>query len=331
MATNKKERIFYWDNLKGFLILLVIAGHYIEYLMKQYPSLEYFWTAIYSFHMPAFILVTGYFLGKSHKNPLDKIPKIAGLYLLMELLYMLCSLFRHEPVRLEIGTPQYACWFLLFLVYSYVLTYFLNKEHDILIFTASIIFSLLSGFDESIGISWAIRRSVYFMPYLIIGTTMSKHINLIIEKLTKKKILCLFGFSTVQFLLFLAQNKNWFERKFFRGAETYAQLSVQPYLGIYLRCCSYIISAILVVCLLGLIPKRKTLLAIIGKDTFIIYLVHSFVLKNLYPVFERFECLNIFSSLMIISIVIITICLILIKLKYNMQDIILANLHNKIQ
>ena len=32
--TEKKERIYYWDNLKGLLILLVVLGHYVEYALS---------------------------------------------------------------------------------------------------------------------------------------------------------------------------------------------------------------------------------------------------------------------------------------------------------
>lgn len=46
-----KERIEYYDVAKGILILLVVLGHVFETgIINQY---------IYSFHMPAFFIISG--------------------------------------------------------------------------------------------------------------------------------------------------------------------------------------------------------------------------------------------------------------------------------
>lgn len=57
-----KERIAYWDNVRFFLIILVVIGHGIHvYDSKIFSALFLF---IYSFHMPLFVLIAGMF----HKN-----------------------------------------------------------------------------------------------------------------------------------------------------------------------------------------------------------------------------------------------------------------------
>lgn len=306
-----KKRIYYWDNLKGLLIILVVLGHYLEYLISEYSSLEYCWTAIYSFHMPAFILTTGYFLGKSSRNPVEKIPKVLGLYILMEILYMIRPILYHKKASLEIGLPRYGCWFLLFLVYGYVLAYFLNKGHDIQIFLVSIIVSLLAGLDSSIGRLWGIGQSIYFMPYLIIGACTP--IDRLLKWVRKHRLFCLFGFIIIQLELFAIRDKKWFDRRFFRGTETYADFLSEPYLGVFGRGIAYIVAGLLVLFLLGLISEEKTFLSVVGQHTLVIYLVHTFVLKNIYPELERFEIMNIFFRLIIVTAIVIFICLTLIK------------------
>ena len=62
-----KNRDFSIDFLKGILIILVVFGHSIQYL--YYTRSAEFWTdpvfkAIYMFHMPAFIAVSGYLAGR---------------------------------------------------------------------------------------------------------------------------------------------------------------------------------------------------------------------------------------------------------------------------
>lgn len=71
---GKKERWIYPDFCKGILIILVVVGHSIQFgLGKQYYSLGlYFentvYKAIYSFHMPAFMIISGFFLQNKIKS-----------------------------------------------------------------------------------------------------------------------------------------------------------------------------------------------------------------------------------------------------------------------
>ena len=53
-----KTRIDYIDNVKGILILLVVLGHCID-------GETYLKTVIYSFHMPAFFIISGILLNYS--------------------------------------------------------------------------------------------------------------------------------------------------------------------------------------------------------------------------------------------------------------------------
>ena len=57
------KRIVWADALKGILILLVVLGHSIQAAMRQLGESclnDYLWNLIYSFHMPAFMAVSGY-------------------------------------------------------------------------------------------------------------------------------------------------------------------------------------------------------------------------------------------------------------------------------
>lgn len=55
-----KERLIWLDSLKGWLILIVVLGHAIQYCLPESHDTNYWWNLIYSFHMPAFIAVSGY-------------------------------------------------------------------------------------------------------------------------------------------------------------------------------------------------------------------------------------------------------------------------------
>lgn len=67
---KKTQRDPYWDIIKGFTILLVIIGHSIQYHNGEtYYEQGLYWANpifkfIYSFHMPLFMLISGYFVVK---------------------------------------------------------------------------------------------------------------------------------------------------------------------------------------------------------------------------------------------------------------------------
>lgn len=55
-----KERLIWLDSLKGWLILIVVLGHAIQYCLPESHDTNYWWNLIYSFHMPAFIAASGF-------------------------------------------------------------------------------------------------------------------------------------------------------------------------------------------------------------------------------------------------------------------------------
>lgn len=58
---NTKKRDYLFDNYKALLIALVVIGHFIELSYKDNEFLYALKWLVVSFHMPAFIFISGYF------------------------------------------------------------------------------------------------------------------------------------------------------------------------------------------------------------------------------------------------------------------------------
>lgn len=54
------QRLLWADSLKGILIMLVVLGHAIQEVLREACFDNHVWNIIYSFHMPAFMAVSGY-------------------------------------------------------------------------------------------------------------------------------------------------------------------------------------------------------------------------------------------------------------------------------
>ncbi|NBK97190.1 MAG: hypothetical protein EOM50_04120 [Erysipelotrichia bacterium] len=63
-----KERLIWADSLKGWLMILVIIGHAIQNILGEGCNSNHIWNLIYSFHMPAFMAVSGWMCYRSNRN-----------------------------------------------------------------------------------------------------------------------------------------------------------------------------------------------------------------------------------------------------------------------
>ncbi|MCF0184022.1 MAG: acyltransferase family protein [Bacteroidaceae bacterium] len=58
-------RLIWADSLKGWLMILVIIGHAIQTVLGTGCDTDHTWNLIYSFHMPAFMAVSGWLAYRS--------------------------------------------------------------------------------------------------------------------------------------------------------------------------------------------------------------------------------------------------------------------------
>ncbi len=65
---NYSDRLILFDSLKLFAIFLVLWGHTIQYLLSTEFADEPVYRMIYSFHMPLFMMITGFFFAKTFKS-----------------------------------------------------------------------------------------------------------------------------------------------------------------------------------------------------------------------------------------------------------------------
>ena len=108
-----------WDNVRAVLILLVVFGHMLELCQGDLPKLVY--QAIYIFHMPVFIFVTGYFA----KFKPRAILILAASYVVFQTLYVLFDWGvlhgASGELSLQYLTPYWIMWYLLVTVFCYLL------------------------------------------------------------------------------------------------------------------------------------------------------------------------------------------------------------------
>ena len=121
---SMEKRIFLFDNLKFFLILTVVIGHFIAYITKSSHMMSGLFLFIYSFHMPFFIYLAGLF--HSNHNIKNRCVSFIAIGFSMKILFALCRIvFLHKAFFSLLADPGVP-WFMFAMAMFTATSYFLR-------------------------------------------------------------------------------------------------------------------------------------------------------------------------------------------------------------
>lgn len=275
------KRIYKWDNLKCFLIVMVVIGHFVNQYAPISNTMKSISLFIYSFHMPLFIFLSGLLQKKwSERCPFrwDKpIYYIMIGYILKFCIYGIKILFHQKAVFQwfeDTGIPWYMFAMAAFLVIAYLI-----KDLPVwFVLPISIMVACLSGYDEKIGSFLYLSRIIVFFPFYYIGY----HLDLrkLQEVLDKLWIKCLSAiFLTDMILYTLAKiEDNYSYIRLFTGRNAYALINVENCGAIH-RLLFYIIAVLMGIAIISLTPNQEVpVMGLVGRRTLQIYFWHRLVL-----------------------------------------------------
>ena len=107
-------RLAYWDNIKGFLIILVVFAHCLFFLQNQ-PLNNFLVDSIYMFHMPAFVFVSGFFSKSEHSRSFFPIMNLFVAFVLLNGFFMLREIFLVGVFPSGVN-PYFSAWYLFALI-----------------------------------------------------------------------------------------------------------------------------------------------------------------------------------------------------------------------
>ena len=285
-----KERDYYFDNLKGFLIISVIIGNSLEYANPTSINPHYFILFLYIFHMPLFSFVSGYFCKKSSRSTQSKVIDIFKIYVAAQIFYHLLDrfYFRNYAARLELFSPQWTLWYLISIMSWYILSDFIKDKKKWFIF--SLLLSLYIGFDNGVGGYASISRTFFFLPFFIAGMAFNRE-N--VMKLREYKKLLIGASAIVLIVLYYLSEYIPVELLFEYSKYTFYFDS--PGFPLFVRVFHYIGAFTIGGLILALVPEKKTFIHTLGRNSLVMYVTHSGITKVLY----KFKFIDYSSPLMV--------------------------------
>ncbi len=299
MTTPPKERVAYLDNARYWVMLLVVVGH----SLTQFGDINlaraiYVW--IYAFHMPFFILISGYtarrFMGDA-RQVRRMVSTLVIPYLLVETsMQLITRHYQGEPEPMLILSPQWLAWFLAALfVWRITTPIWRALKYPI---TTSILISLTVGLFEIPNVL-ALPKILGFLPFWVIGLHMSREW---FERLTEVRIrIASAALLVVAFLICLRYASGW-ETDWLLWKQRYdeAPLSASPLEGVLQRGELLVVGIVLTFAALSLIPKRRSFTTRLGGRTIYAYLLHGYLVLILSLQFNAFNRIEGYGSLAVL-------------------------------
>lgn len=272
-----KERNYQIDNIRFFLIMITVFAHLLELITGERGKMVY--QIIYSFHMPAFIFISGLFAKFSPKKFLKH---LVIPYFVFQILYILFEKYVANPgadIAIQFVTPHWLMWFLLSLIIYYLLLPVIDTDRIpvmIAVVAGGLVAAILVGFDESLGRTLALARTVVYFPFFAAGVYIGK--PKVKEKIRsiKKPVKIAVTACAVPAMIACewAIRGMDLRNKAFYGSYEYARTHSQW----YSRALILLAAILWLVILFGLFPRKKIpVISWLGQSTMTVYLLHGFI------------------------------------------------------
>lgn len=197
------KRDTYWDLVKALLIFLVIWGHCIQYLQNAGANLSCsYWESpifkgVYLFHMPLFMLISGYFAAASiRKHGINALLRYAERLVIPCVVYAAIHMGAEWSLKRPLGHPLKEVsilWFLLVVFESTCLYYLIQRCSGtlwrLLYFILMPIMVLeLSAYNPLV--FPAASQFTYLWPFFVIGAELNAH-GFTVQNIRKKFVVLL--------------------------------------------------------------------------------------------------------------------------------------------
>ncbi len=291
VTSAPKERVAYLDNARYWVMLLVVIGHSLtQFVAMDSARAVYVW--IYSFHMPFFILISGY-TARRYMGDARQVRRIVSTlvvpYLMVETtLQLLTRHYDGKPNPLAPLSPQWLGWFLAALfVWRLTTPIWRALKYPI---TTSIVISLLVGLIEVPNVL-ALPKILGFLPFYVVGLHMTRERFVMLSRAPVRIAAAIT--LTAAFVICYLYSSSWtLDWLLYKARYDEEPLGATSLAGITQRAELLVVGFVLTFAALALVPRRRSWTTRLGERTFYCYLLHGYVILILREQFGVFDDLE---------------------------------------
>ncbi|EFL32126.1 acyltransferase [Streptomyces viridochromogenes DSM 40736] len=276
---NGKQRDAFFDNAKYLAIVLVAMGHAWEPLKGDSRILEATYQVVYAFHMPAFIIISGYFSRSFDMRP-DRLKRlitgVAVPYIVFETAYPLFKRWIDNDPSQEISLldPWYLTWFLVALFVWRLTTPIWKVARWPLPLALGL--AMLATVSPEIGDDLDLQRVLQFLPFFVLGLVMKpEHFQMVRRRSVRIASVPVFA-AALAFSWWAVPRMNtaWFYHR-----DSAQELGAPWWTGPVMVLAMFGCSLVLTACFFAWVPRRHMWFTALGAGTLYGYLLHGFLVK----------------------------------------------------
>ncbi|MEV1050913.1 acyltransferase family protein [Streptomyces sp. NPDC049887] len=280
-AAPVKRRDAYFDNAKYLAIVLVAVAHAWEPLMDGSRATRAAYMFVYTFHMPAFIIISGYFSRSFQARP-DQLKRlVSGVvvpFVVFEVAYTLFKRWADDDpgYPFSLTDPLYLTWFLIALfVWRLSTPLWRSIKYPLAV---ALVIASLGSLTPGIGQDLDLQRILQFLPFFVLGLSMRpEHFQMLRRREVRLLAIPVVAGAAV-FTYWVAPDvrMGWFYRST-SATELDAPWWAGPLMTLGLFGCALLLTA----AFLAWVPRRRTWFTVLGAGTICGYLLHGFLVKSL--------------------------------------------------
>lgn len=277
------------DNARYWVMVLVVVGHFMTPMWDIGPVLgAYTW--LYTFHMPVFIVISGY-TARRYIGDARQIKRMVSTlvipYLLVETGLEVTEMgLAGKPISLHVLEPRWLTWFIAALfIWRLTTPIWLALRWPV---PVAVLVSLVGGLAP-VGDVVALPQVIGYLPFYVVGMHLRReHFDLLTKGWVRA---CSVAALTITFLVCQLFGSGWtISWLYWRDGYSQDPLDADPLSGMLTRGFLLLLGFTLAVAALALVPQRKAWFSRFGERTLYPYLLHGFVIVWL-------EHVGLFSAL----------------------------------
>ncbi|MFE1857797.1 acyltransferase family protein [Streptomyces anandii] len=274
------QRDPFFDNAKYLAIVLVAMGHSWAPIKSGSQFLDGAYNVVYTFHMPAFIIISGFFSRNFDLRP-DRVKRLlTGVvvpYVIFETAYSLFRMYVGDSSDRQISLlePWYLTWFLVALfIWRLTAPVWRVVRWPV---PLALGIAVLASVTPGVGGDLDLQRVLQFLPCFVLGLCMKpEHFHLVRRRSVRIASVPVFAAAlAVGWWTAPRMDVSWFYRQS-AAQDLGAPWWTGPVMVLTMFGCALLLTA----CFFAWVPGRRTWFTALGAGTLYGYLLHGFVVKT---------------------------------------------------
>jgi fucose 4-O-acetylase-like acetyltransferase len=267
------------DNAKYLTIVLVAIGHVWDPLRDDSRMAGALYLVLYAFHMPAFIIVSGYLSRTFEGKPRQIKRLVTGIlvpYVVFQTIYTLFMRWASDNPDREFHyqEPGFALWFLVALfLWRLTTPVWRSMRWPV---PVALAIAVAASITPSINDDLNLTRVAAFLPYFVLGLQLRpEHFQIVSGRKCRMRALPAFACALlVAYWAVPRMSKGWFLHD--KAAQ---ELGAPGWVGAVMTLAVFGCGLVLTAAFLAMVPRRAMWFTTLGAGTLYAYLLHVYPIK----------------------------------------------------